>query len=244
MKPDRPGRSRLAGASRRVRRARAAEARAFAAPISPYPGFAATRRWWAAHRQRRTPWRLTYLGLVGLTLGLAVAVSPAFFVVGFTWLAAGALTWAVDTVYQTDDRERRLRHATATTPVIAAGYRLRPDAGQLEPELSDQVALLSWLHARAAVVTRPVLGHHRGATRRTYRVGLRALAREWARSRGRPVRQGERVLAEIESLGLVRRVRISQVNAYRLAHPTIEDALRALELRTGRRIVDWALGPS
>jgi hypothetical protein len=194
------------------------------------------------HRQQWTAWRIAYLSIVALSLALAVLASPAFYVALAGWLLAGALAWVVELAYRTDDRERRLRHATATMPVLAGGYRLRADTGPLEPELGDQVALLAWLHARVAVVTRPVRGHHRGASRRTYRVPLRALARDWARAGGRPIRHGEAVLAELESQGLVRRVRICQVAAYRLSHATLDDALRAQEQTTGRHIVDWALG--
>jgi hypothetical protein len=217
--------------------------RTAAAPVTPRPSLAAaTRRWWVEHRQQWTAWRIAYLSIVALSLALAVLASPAFYGALVGWLLAGALAWVVEVTYVTDDRERRLRHATATTPVLAGGYRLRADAGLLEPELRDEVALLVWLHARVTVVTRPVRGHHRGASRRTYRVPLRALARDWARSEGRPIRHGEAVLAELEAQGLVRRVRICQVAAYRLFHATLEDALRALEQSTGRQIVDWALG--
>lgn len=128
--------------------------------------------------------------------------------------------------------------------MLAGGYRLHPEAGALDPALRDELALLAWLHRRVTMVTRPVRGRHAGATRRTYREGLRALARAWARSDGRPVRHGERVLAQLEGHGLVHRVRISQVAAYRLTYATLADSLRALEGATGRRLVDWALGPA
>ncbi len=85
-------------------------------------------------------------------------------------------------------------------------------------------------------------GRHPGATRRTYAVGLRDAARSWARSRGRPLRHGERILGELETLGLVRRVTISQVRAFRLVHASFADSVRALEAANGVALVDWSLG--
>jgi hypothetical protein len=230
--------------ARRIRRAAAAARREAAAPLRPRPAvLAASRVAWARAHRRLSWWRAAYLALVGLCLGLA-AQRPLFWGPLVAWLLAGALATILDTLYELDARERRRRHATSATPLLAAGYRLRPGALPLDPELADAIDLLAWLHGHAELVTRPVRGHHRGATRVTYRQGLRALARAWAHARGRPLRHGERVLAALEQRGLVRRVRLAQVDAYRLAQASLEDGLRALELGAGRPLVDWALGPA
>ena len=45
--------------------------RTAAAPVTPRPGLAAaTRRWWVEHRQQWTAWRIAYLSIVALSLGL------------------------------------------------------------------------------------------------------------------------------------------------------------------------------
>ena len=212
--------------------------------MRPRPdALAASRRTWRLARRQATRWRLAYLGLVAICADLA-RTDPGLLPVLCAWLVAGAVASLVDSVYLLDDRERRRRHATSAGALLVAGYRARPDAAPLDAYELDELALLGYLHAHVEVHSQPVRGHHPGATRLTYRHGVRELARAWCRASGRPLRHADAVLAQLEARGLVRRVRISQVQAYRLLHPTLGDALRAWEQQSGRPIVDWALGPA
>ena len=225
-----------------MRSARAAAARQAAAPPLPRRTLTeAARAWWVTSGEPRwTAWRVAYLAVLALATVAASRGSPAFLAALCAYLGAGALAWIVEIGLAADLADRRRRWATSATPLVA-GWRLIGPPETLDPAALDRLDLLDALH-RVPLVERPVRGRHPGATRRTYAVGLRDAARTWARSRGRPLRHGERVLGELEALGLVRRVAISQVRAFRLVHASVADSVRALEAAGGVALIDWSLG--
>lgn len=225
-----------------VRSAQAAAARRASAPPRPRrPLTEAVRSWWVTQGEPRwTGGRVAYLAILVVTAVAAARGGAAFLAILFVYLGVGVLAWLVEIGLAADLEDRRRRWATSPTPLVA-GWRLIGPPETLNPAGLDHIGLLLALY-RVAVVERPVRGHHPGATRRTYAVGLRDAARAWARANGRPLRHGEQVLGELETLGLIRRVTISQVRAFRLVHRSFADAVRALEMIAGVTLIDWSLG--
>lgn len=135
-----------------------------------------------------------------------------------------------------------MQHDECGLPAVG-GWRLAAPPAGLPPDELLALDLVVWLYDRTRLERRPIRGHPRAGTRATYAGGgLRALARRWAAETGAPVRQGDRTLARLRSLGVVRGVRISQVVAHRLVCPTAEDAIRAIERSGGTRLIAWELG--
>jgi hypothetical protein len=228
--------------SHRVRVAGAAAARLASAPPRPRrPLTEAVRSWWVTQGEPNwTRARVAYLAVLVLTAVSAAAGTPAFLVILLLYLGVGGLAWLVEVGLAADLADRQRGWATSSAPIVA-GWRMIGPPETLDAAGLDRLDLLQALY-RVPVVERPVRGHHPGATRRTYAVGLRDAARAWARANGRPLRHGERVLTELQTLGLVRRVTISQVRAFRLVHRSFADAVRALEMIAGVTLIDWSLG--
>jgi hypothetical protein len=201
----------------------------------------AVRERWARERRRITRWRLAYLGVL---IGLAVAnVLDRPYPAAITaWVTAGAVAWVAGIAAEADRTRQLRRHETSTLPAIR-GWRLVAPLADLPPDDLLAFDLLLWTYAHVRLESRPIRGHPRRGTRATYAGGgLRALARRWAAQTGAPVRLGDRTLARLRALGVIRGVRISQVVAHRLVFASAEDAIRALEQATGRRLVAWELG--
>ena len=201
----------------------------------------ALRERWERERVRLALWRLAYLlVLTGLTV--ASRVDVPYWTPIAAWIVAGSAAWVGALVAERDRTRQIRRHERSPYPAIG-GWRLVALPADLDADTLLELDLLAWLYDRARPARRAIRGHPRGGGRVTYEGGgLRALARRWAAERGMPVRAGDRVLGRLEGHGAVYRVRISQVRAYRLVYPTVEDAIKAVERSTGRAMISWALG--
>lgn len=195
---------------------------------------------WSVVRRSWLWWRLVYLSIL---LGCVVAartLDPLWFGAAGSWVIAGSTAWIFGLLTEREASVRIARHDASALPAVG-GWRLcRPIAElpALELLLLD---LILTLHDRARLVRRAIRGHRHGALRVTYRIGLRDLAREWARQRGIPVRRADALMRELAERGLVVRVRINQAAAYRLADRSGAEALRRLEAG-GQPLVVWELG--
>ncbi len=194
---------------------------------------------WQWTRRHWTRWRLAYLAVVLLEAWYARG-DPASRVALAAWLLAGSLAWVVASLAEADLAARRAAHAQTSTPAVR-GWRLAGTLGAMDPDLLLALDLALYLHDTAEVVARPRLGHRTG-TRITYAVGLRALARQWARRRGLPVRRGDAVARQLVAGGVIREVPLNQARAWRLSYASAPEALRALERATGRPMIAWDLG--
>ena len=205
------------------------------------PAQRAVRECWARERQRLTWWRLAFLGVLG---GLAVAsvLDRPYSAAITAWILAGSLAWIASIAGERDRACRIRRHETSGLPAIG-GWRLKTPLAEASPPDLLALDLITWLYDHARLEARPIRGHPRGRTRVTYAGGgLRALSRQWATQTGAPVRLGDRTLARLRALGVVRGVRISQVVAHRLVFVNAEDAIRAMERSSSRQLIDWELG--
>jgi hypothetical protein len=201
----------------------------------------ALRERWSWERRRLLSWRTAYLAVL---LGLAVAsvLDQPYYAAITAWVLAGSAAWLASLAAERDRVRQIRRHDTSGLPAVG-GWRLAASPASLPAEDLLALDLVLWLYDHARLERQPIRGHPRRGTRATYAGGgLRALARQWAARTGAPVRQGDRTLARLRSLGVVRGVRISQVVAHRLAFRTAEDAIRAMERATGQRLIVWELG--
>ena len=199
------------------------------------------RERWGRERLRLALWRLTFLAvLVGLVV--ASIVDQPYRAAISAWVLAGSVAWIASVVAERDRTRLLRRHDTSGLPAIR-GWRLAAVPAELPPDELLALDLLVFLYDHASLERRPIRGHPRGGTRATYAGGgLRALSRRWAAQTGAPVRAGDRTLARLRAAGVVRGVRISQVVAHRLVFASAEDAIRALERASGRRLIAWELG--
>jgi hypothetical protein len=205
------------------------------------PAVRAARETWARERRRITRWRLAFLGVL-LGLVIANAVDRPYPAAINAWVMAGAASW-VASIAAEHDRARQIRRHDASGLPSVGGWRLIAAPADLPPQDLLALDLIIWLSDHAHLERRPIRGHPRGGTRVTYAGGgLRALARQWAARSGAPVRLGDRTLAHLRTVGVVRGVRISQVVAHRLVFSRAEDAIRAMERATGRQLIAWELG--
>jgi hypothetical protein len=230
---------RALGRARRLR-ARAVLQAANAAGVQrPLPE--AIRAWRAVHEERWGTWRFAYLLVLGGT-GLMIiwdrmAVIAVIAVIA--WVAAGAAAWIVESALRADLAGQRARHRAAPGPSIG-GWRVRGDVRDLDPQAVIMADLIVSLYEGVRVVERPWRGHR--GHRVSYSRPLRDECRRFAASRALPVRAGDRYGRQLLDLGVLCRVRICQVEAWRLTHRRCQDGLRALELALGVSLFDWELG--
>ncbi len=229
----------MAAARRRLRAARE-RARRAAVPLPVLrPLGEILRARWQGARRHWSRWRLAFLAVVLLEAWYARG-DPASRVALAAWLLAGSLAWGGASLAEADLAARRAAHGRSSAPAVR-GWRLAGTLGAMDPDLLLALDLTLYLHDTAEVVARPRRGHRAG-TRITYAVGLRELARRWARSRGLPVRRGDAVARQLVAVGVIREVTLSQARAWRLGYASAPEALRALERATGRPMVAWELG--
>ena len=198
------------------------------------------RERWGRERLRLTLWRLAYLAVL---LGLVVAsiVDQPYRAAISAWVLAGSVAWIASILAERDRARLIARHDACGLPAIR-GWRLAAVPADLPADELLALDLLVFLYDHASLERRPIRGHPRAGMRATYAGGgLRALSRRWAAQTGAPVRQGDRTLARLRAAGVVRGVRISQVVAHRLVFASAEDAIRALEQASGRRLIAWEL---
>jgi hypothetical protein len=193
------------------------------------------RAHWLWARRHWSRWRAAFLA-IGLLEAWYARGDPASRVALAAWLLAGSLAWVVASIAEADLAARRAAHGRSNAPAVR-GWRLAGTLGDMDPDLLLALDLTIYLHDTAEVVARPRRGHRAG-TRLTYAVGLRALARRWAR----PVRRGDAVARQLGRAGIIREVTLTQARAWRLSYPSAPEALRALERATGRPMVAWDMG--
>ncbi len=199
------------------------------------------RERWTKERTRQAVWRGVFLAVLG-GLFIASAVDVPYRAAITAWVVAGSAAWLASISAERDRRRLIRRHDESGLPSVR-GWRLVAIPAELLPEDLLAIDLVAYLYDEVRLERRPIRGHPRAGSRTTYSGGgLRATARRWARSRGAPLRFGDRTLARLRALGIVHAVRISQVDAYRLSYATAEDAIRALERSSGGSIVQWSLG--
>ena len=198
------------------------------------------RERWTKERTRQALWRGVFLAVLA-GLFVASAVDVPYRAAIRAWVVAGSAAWLASIAAERDRRRLIRRHDESGLPSIG-GWRLVAMPAELLPEDLLAIDLVAYLYDEVRLERRPIRGHPRAGSRTAYTGGgLRATARHWARSRGAPVRLGDRTLARLRTLGIVHTVRISQVDAFRLSYPTADDGLRALERATGRRLIAWSL---
>jgi len=205
------------------------------------PALRAAREIWARERRRITRWRVTF---VAVPVGLAAAsvVDQPYPAAITAWVVAGAAAWLAS-IEAERDRRRVIRRPDESGLPSVGGWRLRAQIADVPQADLLALDLALWLYATVRLERRPIRGHPRGGTRSTYAGGgLRALARRWAAQTGAPVRQGDRSLARLRAIGVVRGVKICQVVAHRLVFTHAEDAVRAIERATGRPLIAWEFG--
>ena len=200
----------------------------------------AVRECWTRERGRQALWRVAFLVvLAGLLVASAVDVPYRGAIAA--WVVAGSAAWIASIAAEQDRRRLIRRHGECGLPSVG-GWRLVAIPAELPADDLLAIDLIAAIYDEVRVERRPIRGHPRAGSRTTYTGGgLRATARRWARSRGAPVRLGDRTLARLRTLGIVHAVRISQVDAHRLSFTTAEDALRAYERSTGRSLIQWNL---
>ena len=196
------------------------------------------RSWWMRHEHRWSIWRGVY-GLLVAGAALLVIRDAVAVIAVVVLLVAGGVGWLAQSALASDLAYRRERHRRALGPAVG-GFRLRGDLRDLDPEAVILADLVATLYDSLRVVARPWRGHR--GHRTTYEFPLRNRCRRFAASRSLPVRAGDRYGRRLLELGVLCRVRISQVDAWRLVHRRCPDALRALELALGVRLFDWSIG--
>jgi hypothetical protein len=223
---------------RRRQRARAALRASAAAPIQrPIPE--SVRSWWVRHESRWALWRIAYLAVLLGASALVVRDELAVMAL-VSWLVAGAGGWMVQSALTADLAGRRAQHRAAPGPAVG-GWRIRGDIRELDPEALILADLIATIYESVRVVERPWRGHR--GRRTAYARPLRNECRRWAASRALPVRTGDRYGRRLIDLGVLCRVQINQMAAWRVVHRRQEDAFRALEIALGVRLFDYSLGP-
>jgi hypothetical protein len=125
----------------------------------------ALRGRWQLARRHWTRWRAVFLVVAALEVRNAWD-DPASRAALAAWIVAGAVSWVVTSLAETDLAARRALHERSGAPAVR-GWRLAAGLADLDPELLLQADLLIYLHDSAQLVTRPRRGH-RGGTRLTY----------------------------------------------------------------------------
>ncbi|MGC8635163.1 MAG: hypothetical protein ACP5VP_10990 [Candidatus Limnocylindrales bacterium] len=200
----------------------------------------ALRAAWSQLRRHWTQAHGIYLAVLAVDVGLSLFRSTWYDLPLLCWLTGGGVALGVSAIAEADRLARERAHALCPTPLVG-GYRLAVPPGELAPDLLLALDLLQYLYDHARRVERPVRGRRR-ATRSTYAVPLRTLCRRWAAERGLPIRRGDRTGHTLLESGVIRVVTISQARAWRLASPTVESAIKTLELATGQTLIRWDLG--
>ena len=226
-----------------ARRARADRQRSASAPPPVRrPLRVALRATWMRLQRHGRLGRGLYAGVVALEIALALLRSAWYDVPLVLWLVGGGLALVVSAIGEADRLARERAHAQCPTPLVG-DYRLAAPPAEVAPDVLLALDLTCYLYGHAQSVERPVRGR-RHATRRTYAVPLRTLCRRWAAERQLPVRTGDRIGRVLVDAGVIRVVVISQAHAWRLLSPTLESAIKTLELGTSTTLVRWDLGPS
>lgn len=201
----------------------------------------AIREGWSAADARRGIWLAALAALI-VVVWRWTTLDPIYRPALGSVVCAASVTAVVDALLVVDRRHLTRLHDASGLPAVAGGWRIRPEMATQED--LDAVSCLAWFYANAHLERRRIRGHPRGGNRWSYAGGgLRAEARRWAAANGRPVRHGDRTIGYLRDLRVLRAVRISQVDALRLAYPTAEDAIRAYERMCGRFFVAWELAP-
>lgn len=200
------------------------------------------RRWWVGRAavSRRTA--VGFGAVLALAIGLGVAGSAMFELAAAAWLVAGSAAWLAATALELDVRRRIGAHDASGLPALRGGWRLAAPLAVVPPGDLLILDALDYLYDAAQVVWSPGNGATRPGGRWRYEVGLRAVLRRYAQSRGLPVRRGDRLGRELLGLGLLRAVPINNAVAWQLVHDTAADAIRAYERTVGRRTIAWELG--
>lgn len=196
--------------------------------------------WWRTQRRWTSGW-VAYVLVLAAQVILAITRDAWYGATITAWLFAGAVGLLVASVADADLESRRSRWRRATTPAVG-GYRLAPGFRSVDPTALLLLDLVAFLHAKARIVRRPIRGHPHGGTRSTYAVGLRDLARQWAASRGLPLRRGDVLARQLLAIGVINEVAVGQAMAWRLAYSTVDDGLRGLEGRLNASLIDWVIG--
>jgi hypothetical protein len=197
---------------------------------------------WLSLMPRRRVLSAGYVAILVSTFLLGLLRSIWYDAALVAWLIGGGLALAMGSIVEADRLARMRAHEACPTPLIG-GYRLARQPGEISSDVLLALDLVAYLYAHSRTVTRPVRGR-RAASRTTYEVGLRNLCRQWAAEREMPVRTGDRVGRELVRTGVIRVVAISQARAWRLTSPTVESAIKTLELATGVSLIRWDIGAS
>lgn len=200
------------------------------------------RQWWVGRPTVSTRTRVVFWVVFVYAAITGVAGSRVHAAAAALWLAAGALAWIAATALDWDVRSRIARHDASALPALSGGWRLAAPLAVLEPGDLLVMDAVGFLYSTVIRTWKAGVGATAAGGRWTYAEGIRATLRAWARSRGLPIRRGDRMGRELVALGLLRCVRINQAIAWQLVHPTAEDAWRAYERTVGRRVIAWELG--